>query len=210
MTTRADAERRRGDYFRALLQKPAPADVDAKALWSQKLALFEAAHLDYQRAYFRSAERRHTRGASFRAWPRTSATNLTIVGIAIGGVAVLVGLSVSLLTMPPWLTVLFDDPIRWQLGFNTAASALLSYASTMITQDERNAALYAATGQRLDALRTPERRKAVADAAAADDSNAVLAYATEAQAILDADHQAWMLNRPPADPTAPPPDKFRV
>ena len=64
--------------------------------------------------------------------------------------------------------------------------------------------------QRFDALRTPQRRKAVAEAAAAGDGNTVLAYAAEAQAILDADHQAWMLNRPPADPTAAPPDKFKV
>jgi hypothetical protein len=31
-----------------------------------------------------------------------------------------------------------------------------------------------------------------------------------AQSILDADHQAWLLNRPPPDPTAPPPNKFEV
>ena len=80
----------------------------------------------------------------------------------------------------------------------------------MVTQDERNAALFAVTRQRLDALRTPERRKAVQDAADRGDGAAVLAYVEAAQSILDADHQAWMLNRPPPDPTAPPPNKFDV
>ena len=102
--------------------------------------------------------------------------------------------------------------MRWQLGFNTAASALLAYASAraMITQDARNAALYAVTMKRLDDLRTPERLAAVRAAADAGNEETVLAYAREAQAILDADHQAWMLNRPPADPTASPPEKWKV
>ena len=115
--------------------------------------------------------------------------------------------------MPDWLWwvgLILDDPTRWQLGLNTAGSALLAYASAraMVTQDERNAALFAVTRQRLDALRTPERRKAAQDAADRGDAAAVLAYVEAAQSILDADHQAWMLNRPPPDPTAPPPKKF--
>ena len=43
---------------------------------------------------------------------------------------------------------------------------------------------------------TISRRKAIANAAAAGDQAAVMAYAAEAQTILDADHQAWLLTTP--------------
>lgn len=212
MTRRAEAERLRGDYFRALLLAPAPAGADADQMWRAKLDLVDAAHLAYQRGYLASAERRHRKGASSRAWPRALATIATLAGIAVGAIALMAGFGASMPDWLWWVGLVLDDPTRWQLGLNTAGSALLAYASAraMVTQDERNAALFAVTRQRLDALRTPERRKAVQDAADRGDGDAVLAYVDAAQSILDADHQAWMLNRPPPDPTAPPPNKFDV
>lgn len=213
MTHRAEAERLRGDYFRALLVAPAPAGIDTARLWRQKLDLLDAAHLDYQRGYLASAARRHQKGASSRAWPRALATIVTMAGIGVGTLALLFGFGVPLPEeLGAAIGIVLDDPTRWQLGLNTAGSALIAYASAraMVTQDERNAALYSVTRQRLKALRTSECRRAVQEAADRGNSVTVLAYAEAAQSILDADHQAWMLNRPPPDPTAPPPKDYKV
>lgn len=212
MQSRAEAETLRGSYFRAVIEAPAPTGEDDQRLWREKLALLDAAHLDYQRAYFASAEKRHRKGSSMLRGPKVVATVATICGILIGAAALAHGLGLPVSGFVVLLGEILADPIRWQLGLNTIASSLLAYASAraMVTQDERNAALYALTGRRLDDLRTPDRRAAVAAAASAGDGAAVLAYAQAAQAILDADHQAWVLNRPPANPTAGPPPRLTI
>jgi len=217
METRAEAERLRGDFFRAMLHAPTPAGVDGGRLWLEKLALFDAAHLDYQSAYYRSAIRRHSKGASARAWPRALAASAigTSITLGLGALLYNFGFAVpgGLPELVKWLRS-FDlgEPIRWQLGLNTAASALLAYASAraIITQDERNGALYRMTLHRLDGVRTKARREAVGTAAAAGDGAAVLDYASEAQEILDADHLAWRLSRPPEVVIEAPPAVLKV
>ena len=106
---------------------------------------------------------------------------------------------------------LIDDPIRWQLGLNTMASALLAFASarSMIHQDDRNAALYRGTLADLDRVRG-EQKEAVIAAAERGDEATVAGYTREVQAILDADHRAWRLAREAVDPNAPPPPKWKV
>ena len=212
MTSRAEAERLRGDYFRALLRGPVPPGADAALLLRERLALFEAAHLDYQRGYYRKAVDRHNRAASARAWPRFIAAMVTVIGIAIGAAAGLAALGMPVHEVVRKASLVLEDPVRWQLCLNTMGSSLLAYASAraMITQDERNAALYRTTLARLDAVQSDARPKRVAEAAARGDAAAVLAYAAETQAILEADHQVWMLNRPPANAGEAPPVRFKV
>jgi len=200
LTTRAEAERLRGQLFADLLAAPTPPGADAKALLSQKLALFNAAHVDYQRGYFESARKRHTKAAAGLSWPRTLAFGATALSILVGACAFFGFWPEDLLTLAPWLK-LAEEPVRWQLGLGTLASGLLAYASarTLIHQDERNAALYRHTGDRLREL-VDAQGKAAADAAARGDDIAVIDYAHAAQAILDADHTAWQFHRPPRDP----------
>ncbi len=114
----------------------------------------------------------------------------------------------ELLDLVAWLR-LAEEPVRWQLGLGTLASALLAYASarTLIHQDERNAALYAHTGKRLDDLASTHGNAAIL-AAARGDGVAVIDYARAAQAILDADHTAWQFHHPPRDPTVGPPPRI--
>ncbi|MBU1210091.1 MAG: TIR domain-containing protein [Alphaproteobacteria bacterium] len=200
LTTRAEAERLRGQLFADLLAAPAPPGSDVNALWSQKLALFNAAHVDYQRRYLAGARKRHTKAAAGLSWPRPLAFGATALSIVVGACAFFGVWPYDLLTLAPWLK-LAEEPVRWQLGLGTLASGLLAYASarTLIHQDERNAALYRHTGARLDELVAAEG-KAAEDAAARGDGVAVIDYAQAAQAILDADHTAWQFHRPPRDP----------
>jgi hypothetical protein len=211
MQSRAEAERLRGAYFRAIIAAPTPPDANAPHSWNEKLAVLEAAHLDHQRRNFASAEKRHRGVSSMLRGPKMAATIATGIGILIGAAALAQVLGIPFAShLLAFLGDVLAEPARWQIGLNSIASSLLAYASARatVTQDERNAALYALTGRRLDDLRTTERREAVAAAASAGDGAAVTAYAEAAQAILDADHQAWLLNRPPVNPTAGPPPRF--
>lgn len=207
---RAEAERLRGDYFRAILAAPAPAGADARQLLCEKLGLLEHAHHDYQRAYLVSAVRKHAAGATRRARPRRLSTAATAVAILIGMAALAATVSGpdSLLR---WVVAALTDPIRWQLGLNTMASALLAFASarSMIHQDDRNAALYRGTLAELDRVRAEQRETAAAAALRADETG-VARYAREVQTVLDADHRAWRLARAAVDPNAPPPPQWKV
>lgn len=204
LTRRAETERLRGALFADLVAAPAPPGADIKRLWREKLALFNTAHVDYQRTYFKSAAKRHTQAAGGLSVPRALATFAIVLSIVVGAVAALDGWPTFLQTLAPWLK-LAEEPVRWQLGLGTLASALLAYASarTLIHQDERNAALYTHTRTRLDDL-VAARGPATEAAASDGDSDAVTAFVNDAQAILDADYTAWQFHRPPADPTVGP------
>jgi hypothetical protein len=206
---RAEAERLRSEYFRALLAAPATG-ATAPELLSQKLALIEFAHHDYQRGYLASAISKHADGASRRARPRRLSTAATLVAILIGLLAAWAAIRSQDAVLQAILA-LIDDPIRWQLGLNTMASALLAFASarSMIHQDDRNAALYRGTLADLDRVRG-EQRQVVIAAAERGDEAMVAGYAREVQAILDADSRAWRLAREAVDPNAPPPPKWKV
>jgi hypothetical protein len=206
LTTRAEAERLRGKLFGDLVRASVPAEVAASELWPQKLGLFNQAHVAYQQAFFRSAARRHGRAAASLSLPRAMAMLATMLSIGVGGIDAFGLWPADPDALASWLQ-LVDEPARWQLGLGAIASALLAYASarTLMDQDERNAALYAHSLARLEAL-IGERGEAAAAAAAAGDGATVIDYARAAQTILDADYTAWQLHRPPDDPTAPPPE----
>jgi hypothetical protein len=198
LRNRAIAEQQRGDYFRALLAASPPTGADPRATLRQKLDLFEAAHLDNQRGFFDTKLKAYANPRFKQRWPGLVAKLAIAAGITLGGLAALRSLGVALPEVGRLILAVLDDPLRWQLGFNTIASALLAYVSAeaLLSQDERNRSLYGASLEKLNRLRSDARRQAVAAAAAAGDEAAVMVYAAEAQAILDADHQAWMLTTP--------------
>lgn len=210
MSARAAAEGLRGELFAHLFEAPHPNGADHARLWCDKLALFRGAHVDYQRGYFASAHERHTKRARNLSLPRGLAIGATALAIAIAAITAFDWWPRDFTNQVPWLRLL-EEPIRWELGLNTIASSLLAFASAhaMINQDERNAALYHRSGTRLDDLNA--RAWADVEAAAArGDSEKVKAYARDVQAILEADHQAWLLNRPPSDPTSPLPPRMKL
>ena len=67
-------------------------------------------------------------------------------------------------------------------------------------QDDRNAALYADAKRQLEELNAGQLAE-VATAADAGDTARVAVFLRNAQAILDADHRAWMLVRPKLEPS---------
>lgn len=210
MTSRAEAERLRGMLFAELLRAPDPPGADPSKTWQEKLELLEAAHLGYQQAYFESAARRNTTSARRLSLPRRLALAAIALAGVIGAITFLDWWPRDFTNLVPWLK-LVEEPIRWQLGLNTFASGLLAFASAhaMIHQNERNAVLFRRSAEQLAALRASEG-KATADAARRGDGGQVLAYAQKAQAILEADHIVWQLNRPPANPLGGPPSSLRV
>lgn len=212
MSSRALAERLRGDYFKGMMTTSTPAGSGPQSALSEKLQLFERAHAVYQRSYFESVLRRHGKGGIGRSVPRL----LAIISMCVAAIITAVNVFDLWPVDPPqglsWLSMFEIEPARWQLGFNAVASALMSFASAraMVSQDERNAALFRVTAQKLDDLRSDERLARVSAAAARGDLREVMAYVSDVQAVLDADHEAWLLNRPPADPTAGPPSSYKI
>ncbi len=210
LTTRAEAERLRGKLFADLLAAPGNSSPSPPQLWSEKLELFNAAHFDYQRNWFVANAARHSDGGQGTSLLRWLAYGAIGLAVAIGVVNVLDLWPAELLARVSWLKF-SEEPVRWQLGLNTFASSLLAYASArmLMNQDERNAALYAHSGRRLDELKAAEGEE-VALAARAGDGDRVLRYARAVQSILDADHQAWQHHRPLADPTNGPPPSVNL
>ena len=210
LSTRAEAERLRGLLFCDLISAPAPPGADARRLWQEKVALFNAAHVQYQRNYFASASRRHAARAKSLSLPRWIAFGAMSLAAAIGGLTFFGLWPGQLLAFAPWLS-LAEKTVQWQLGLNAMASSLLAYASahSLINQDERHSGLYRHSGESLDALRASEDKEVEA-AAMAGDGARVAAYARAAQNILEVDHRAWQLSRPPRDPISGPPSKIKL
>jgi hypothetical protein len=209
MVARADAEERRADLFRALMRADLPAISDADAPLVAKLKAFEACHLAYQRGYYARRSTQLARASSNVAPMKLVGyvmITLSAAVSAIVGLDIIRGMGFGL---PPWLVAVADihvpDPARMQLGLGALASAALSFASawTLINQDESNAARYAHTLGRLDALAAKER--AGAEAAAREGrAPEVIAFTDRVQAIFDAEHGVWVTARPPAHPAAGP------
>jgi hypothetical protein len=128
LSTRAEAERLRGRLFADLLAAPAPPGSDTNALWRDKLALVEGAHIDAQRDYFKTASLRHSKAAAALSWPRAAALLATGLAICIGTLAFFGLWPETFLRQAPWLR-LAEDSIRWQLALGTLASALLARAA---------------------------------------------------------------------------------
>lgn len=199
MQSRAAAERTRADVFRAIVR----AGANAKEVLAPALACFKDAHLDWQLGYFNNRGRRHRQSAG-------NATPFKVVGYLLAAVAVCLGV-VGLanladdLGFPPWPSVrtvvdwlLPYQPARWQLGLGAIASSILAFASarSFMDQDDRNASCYALAAAELQRIRTTDLPRAEA-AAAAGNAADVMAFCEKVQAILDAEHLAWVYTRPP-------------
>lgn len=203
MASRAEAEADRGRIFETILAVQGPPGSDRRRLVREKQQLVEEAHLDYQLGYFTKAARRHKRLIRALTLPRVIALSATGVAISMG-LLHFAGLDASI--FPAFLQWLTDkDVVRWQLGLNTIASSLLAYASARaaMTQDERNAALFERSRKDLQELKDSEL-EATRWAAADGDEARVAAFLGKIKAILEADHRAWLLTRPPDNPTVAP------
>ena len=71
-------------------------------------------------------------------------------------------------------------------------------------QDDRNAACYGLTAEKLQSLRDRGLRSAE-EAANSGRPAEVMAFCEAVQGILDAEHLAWRFARPPGVPIAPKP-----
>lgn len=209
MRDRAEAEHQRGEIFRALVTAATPPGADPGQLAGQKLAVSMEAHVGDQLAFYRSACRRHAKGAS-RVSP------LRLLGYALIGIALVLSL-VSLADavaelarylgwrMPAWLEWLAEhahriidmDGRRWQVVAGTVSSSVLAYAAarSLLDQNERNLSLYTAVVHKLDTL--IETGRARAEQAAAEGRIAdVAAFLDEARTIMQSEHAIWIgINR---------------
>jgi hypothetical protein len=203
MTHRAAAERQRGTVFEVIVTAIGPAGTDGKSLSMQKLDCLMTAHVEDQLRYFDKSCIKHKMAAG-RATP-LRLVGYVLVGIAmVFGAAALVQFLVTLgWPVPDWLTqaanaIAITDANRWQLGLGTIASSLLAHtnARTMMDQDERNAALYAATARKVREY-VRDELEGVRVKAKAGENEAIVTFFRGVRRILEAEHLAWFLSRPP-------------
>jgi hypothetical protein len=198
MRSRAEAERLRADVFRALMQQAA---ADANRLLSPALACFKDAHLDWQLGYYRKRGREHRRAAG-------NATPYKIVAYLLTGISVVLGiiglvnfaaeLGFSLPHAASWIRSLaVPNSGRWQLGLGAMASSILAFASarSFMDQDDRNASCYELAAKELERLGGDDLPRAEA-AAREGRAGEVLAFCERVQAVLSAEHLAWIFSRP--------------
>jgi len=207
MQCRSEAERLRAEVFRAILR----AGIDVKELLPAALACFRHAHLDWQLNFFRRRGIQHRKAAGL-ATPYNVAGYLILAFAVCLGVAGLVSLAADM-GLAVWPSVktaiqrlLPHEHARWQLGLGAVASSILAFASarTFMDQDDRNAACYALTAEKLGNLRDRDLRSAE-EAADSGRAAEVMAFCEAVQGILDAEHLAWRFARPPGVPIAPKP-----
>jgi hypothetical protein len=206
MQSRAEAEQARGAIFEAVLEAHPAGAYDAGTLTAEKLDCIQQAHIDDQLRYFDKASRRHAKAASRNSPLRLAGYVLIGAAFIVGGVGLIqvaeafgfVGFA-ALHGVASLFTA--SDLSRAQLGLGTMASSILAHATarSMLEQDERNAALYTLTARRLRAY-LERNRGDVRARAAAGDLASVTAFYRGARQILEAEHTAWLLSRPPRDP----------
>jgi len=205
LASRARAEQLRGRIFEAILAE-GTEDGGSSALVRQKLDCAMAAHVEDQLAFFKNSATRH----------RTTARALSPLSV-LGYLLLTLAVAIGFLGLPPLLTSFHVSVMpeivaiaaaltplehsQWQLGFGTMASNLLAHmtARSMLDQDERKASLYEATADRISELVGAER---AATEAAADqgDLAAVTAFFERLRRVLEGEHAAWSLSRPPKNP----------
>jgi hypothetical protein len=204
MAARAYAEGLRGDVFRMIIKQESDAreSETVSKLLPEKLRCFTSCHLDNQIAYFARQGDNHRRSAR-------RLTPLRMVGYLLSGIAILIGLVSAVhfaikfgLPIPPLLAgwtqwLAFTDSSRWQLGLGAIASSLLAFASarSLMDQDERNASSYKATASLLRRIRSDDLTSAEA-AAKAGHTATVTGFCEKVQAVLSAEHLAWILSPP--------------
>lgn len=201
MQSRAEAERLRADFFRAIMR----AGADGRDLLSPALACFRDAHLDWQLGFFKRRGLQHRQSAGH-------ATPYKIVGYLLLALAVCLGVvglvnladDFGLSPWPPVKTVaqwlLPSEHERWQLGLGAIASSVLAFASarTFMDQNDRNASCYALAAAELERMRATDLPKAEV-AAESENVTDVMSFCEKVQKILDAEHLAWLFARPPID-----------
>lgn len=206
ITSRAIAEQKRGELFAAILGTSLATAVDKRLVIQQKLECIHTAHVEGQLRYFDKSTARHAKAARRTTPLRLFGYALIVLGAGLGAVSLLqlleslgVVLPASLVMWTGLLSTL--DLSRWQLGFGTMASSLLAHATarSMLDQDERNAALYWMTAKNIRQFLERELRPAQVKAATGD-LVAVKEFYRGVRQILEAEHMAWFLNRPPSDP----------
>lgn len=209
MRERAEAEHQRGEVFRALVAAEAPPGADAKELTRQKLAVAMEAHVGDQLAFYKSACRRHSKGASRVSPLRLLGYVLIALALALSIASLFEGLASLARYMswhlPGWFEwlaakanwIVDNDGRRWQVVAGTISSSVLAYAAarSLLDQNERNLSLYTAVVQKLETL--IETGRGAVDTAAAEGRVAdVAAFLDEARTIMQSEHAVWIgINR---------------
>ncbi len=202
MSSRAEAERRRGKTFATILKAPAPSGADPKTVLTQKLALLQAAHVKDQLRYFeRRAEQHKALASQFS--PLRILGYLLVAGATLLGLAALakqLGAALPQTVDALATALVIPDANRWQLGITTIASGVLAHATarTLMDEDERKATLYEITAQKLKILITRDLPKVEA-AVSNGDGASLQKYFTDVRSILDQEHAVWSFVRPSDD-----------
>lgn len=198
---RAEAETLRGRIFDEIMSEPAPAGSDAAEVATQRLDLLMAAHVQDQLAFFKKRSRQHGRVASHFSPIRIVGYLLIIAAGLVGGAALLHSLG---LPLPPNFAALIErivlaDANRWQLGIATMASGILAHATSraLMEEDERKAALYKVTAERLQELIDDNLPATKADCAIGSETR-LRQFFRDARHIMDQEHAVWTFMRPKA------------
>ncbi len=199
ITFRAEAERLRSRIFDTILFAAPPAGSDAAATASQRLGLTMSAFVNDQMKFFKKRAVQHGRVASHLSPLRIFGYLLILAAGILGIAAVVNGLGVPL---PAVLArtvdlLLLPDASRWQLGITTMASGILAHATSrgFMEEDERKAALYKVTFQKLQQL-VERSLPQVQAACAKGDETSLRQFFSEARLIMEQEHAVWTLMRP--------------
>ena len=104
ITSRAEAERLRGAIFYDLVAAPVPEGLDANRLLSEKLELLQAAHVEYQRSFYKSGVTRHSNQSWHQNLPGRTARLLAAFAIAL-----------SIVSSFGWWPRFFSSVLEWLL-----------------------------------------------------------------------------------------------
>jgi hypothetical protein len=198
MQSRAVAETLRGKIFVSLIE----AGAQAKELLAPALYCFRDAHLKWQLGYYRKRGPQHRRAAGHLTPLRVAGYVLLFAALLCGFAGLVKFAAEWGWSWPPLTAAIewipFERPGRWQLGLGAIASSILAFASarSYMDQDDRNATCYELAANELEALERDGLPKAEAAAIAGRDEE-VLAFCTKVQAVLSAEHNAWLYARPP-------------
>jgi hypothetical protein len=205
MQARAKAEKLRAEVFRAIIN----LGSETRELLHPAFVCFKDAHLDWQLGYFRNRSREHRQAAG-------NATPYKIVGYVLLSISILLGImgvvnfAAKIGLDIPYLTegvraLTVSSAARWQAGLGAMASSILAFASarSFMDQDDRNASSYELALEELERIK--KRELSTVEAAARSGQFAdVSAFCERIQAVLSAEHAAWIFVRPPDVVAVPP------
>jgi hypothetical protein len=199
MQHRAQAERVRADVFRTIIRLSAAVP----GALAEGLACFKSAHLNWHIDYYlrRAQQLRDTYATAARTTARVrlsgyalSACAALIGLIAIANVLAALGFPVPYLPFFQWFVV--NEPDRWQLGLNAASLSILAFANSLapagsIDSDIRNVSTYPWAASELKRQEIKELPQAEI-AANEGRMSEVVAFCETVQAVIDAEHLAWV------------------